>query len=447
MCILRAIEKSENQDKRQQERQKKLGIKRTSSIYRVDPFLDRGVIRVGGRLRRADLSEEVKHPYILPRKSHVTTLVIRHVHETLGHAGRGHVLATLREKYWIVCSNAAVRQVQCVTCRRIRSTPSMQKMADLPVERLSTAPPFTYVGIDYFGPFCIKERRKELKRYGALFTCMASRAIHIEVACSLDTSSFIQALRRFITRRGPVRQIRSDNGTNFVGANKELSNALKEMDNDLIQRRLSQIGTDWIFNPPLSSHMGGVWERQIRTIRKVMAGILKEHGERLDDESFRTLLCEIEAIVNSRPITFISSDPDDLQPLSPNNLLTMKSSIILPPPGNFQREDIYMRRRWRRVQYFANLFWSRWRREYLVTLQNRQKWTKSKRNIAIGDIVIIKEDNQPRGLWSMGRVFATEPDKEGLVRSVSVKTSTTQLCRPINKLVILLKAEEQENRP
>jgi hypothetical protein len=162
----------------------------------------------------------------------------------------------------------------------------------------------------------------------------------------------------------------------FVGGNKELSNALKEMDSDFIQNRSSQIGTDWIFNPPSSSHMGGVWVRQIRTLRKVMAGILKEHGEHLDEESFCTLLCEIEAIVNSRPITFIFSD---LQPLSCINLLTMKSSIILPLPGNFQREDIYMCHRWRRVQYLANLFWTRWKKEYLVILQNRQKWTKPAR--------------------------------------------------------------------
>ena len=158
-------------------------------------------------------------------------------------------------------------------------------------------------------------------------------------------------------------------------------------------------------------------------------------SKELGDESFRTVVCEVEAIVNSRPITFVSNDADDLQPLSPNNLLTMKSSIILPPPGNFQREDIYMRRRWRRVQYLANLFWSWWKREYLVTLQNRQKWVRPKRNITVGDIVIIKEENQPRGSWVMGRVIETEPDKEELVRSVTVKTSTTIIRRPVHKLV------------
>lgn len=245
ICIVRSIKKS-GQAKRQRERRKKIEVKRSSSIYRVSPFLHRDVLRVGGRLRRGDFTEQMKHPYILPRKSHVTTLLIRYVHQKLGHAGRGHVLAALRERFWIVCANAAVRQVlyRCVTCRRARSSPNVQKMADLPLERLTIAPPFTYVGIDYFGPFLIKEKRKELIRYGTLFTCMASRAIHIEVASSLDTNSFIHALRRFIARRGPVKQIRSDNGTNFVGANKELLKALKEMDSDLIQQKLCQFGTE-----------------------------------------------------------------------------------------------------------------------------------------------------------------------------------------------------------
>ena len=229
-------------------------------------------------------------------------------------------------------------------------------MAELPKDRLTPAPPFTFTGVDFFGPYLIKEGRKELKRYGCLFTCLVSRAIHIETANSLETDSFIQALRRFISRRGPVREIRSDNGTNFVGANTELREAIEEVDNDQVRNKLRQEGIDWIFNPPSASHMGGVWERQIRTTKKVLTVLLHEHGTRLDDESFRTLLCEVEAIVNSRPLTLASSDPDDLNPLSPSQLLTMKTSIILPPPGKFQRNDVYMRERWRRVQYLANLF-------------------------------------------------------------------------------------------
>ena len=429
-----------SKDKWDQENHKKTGIKKTSRLLGLDPYLDQSVLRVGGRLRRASIPAETKHPVILPRKSHVTTLIIQHIHEELGHAGRGHVLARLRERYWVLGANAAVRSIisKCVSCRRKQALPSQQKMADLPKNRVTPAPPFTYSGVDYFGPFLVKEGRKEVKRYGSIFTCLGSRAVHIETACSLDTDSFLHALRRFIARRGPVREIRCDNGTNFVGAARELKQAMEEMDHSQIRDKLCSQGTDWIFNPSAASHMGGVWERQIRTVRKVLSSLLQEHGSRLDDESFRTLLCEVEAIVNSRPLTFTSSDPDDPNPLTPNHLLTMKTSIILPPPGNFQRSDVYMRRRWRRVQYLANLFWTRWKKEYLVTLQKRQKWNQPQRNLEVGDVVLMKDDNAARNDWPMGVITATEPDAEGFVRSAVVKTQNTELRRPVSKLILLL---------
>ncbi|KAL9964793.1 hypothetical protein ACROYT_G028478 [Oculina patagonica] len=224
-CMPLTVEVSskDDRDQRGRAKQKKMVLKKTSSLTRLDPFVHEELLRVGGRLSRAnDLSEETKHPVILPRKSHVTNLIIQHLHERLAHAGRGHTLAKLREKYWIPGANAAVRHIiaNCVTCRRYRAPVVEQKMADLPKDRVTSAPPFTYTGVDYFGPYVIKEGRKELKRYGCLFTCLASRAVHI--ANSLESDSFIQALRRFIACRGPVREIRSDNGSNSVGATNEL---------------------------------------------------------------------------------------------------------------------------------------------------------------------------------------------------------------------------------
>ena len=214
-------------------------------------------------MNHADIPEESRHPIILPRKSNATTLIVRYTHKQLGHAGRGHVLAKLRERYWIIKANSAVRQLisSCVTCRPIKSTPQDQKMADLPEDRLTPAPPFSYVGVDYFGPCATKDSRKEHKRYAALFTCLVSRALHIEVAHSLETDSFLHALRRFIARRGPVREIRSDNATNFVRARRELREAINEMDQKEITEKLRQQNIDWTFNPPAASHMGGVWER------------------------------------------------------------------------------------------------------------------------------------------------------------------------------------------
>ncbi|XP_028405254.1 uncharacterized protein LOC114527759 [Dendronephthya gigantea] len=440
------IMKSDETVVRKLEKQKKAQIKKTSSIHRLNPFLSQGILRVGGRLSKADLQEETKYPCILPPKNHVTTLIIRHIHHSLGHAGRAHVLVALRERYWIVSANSAVRSClyKCITCRRISASPTEQKMVDLPVERVNPVPPFTYVGVDYFGPFYIKDGRKVLKRYGALFTCLSSRAIHIEVSNSLDTDSFIHALRRFVARRGPVQQIRCDNGTNFVGAKSELDKSFAQMNHLRIQSKMNQMNIEWRFNPPAASHMGGVWERQIRSVRKILAGILLENGKQLDDESFHTLLCEVEAIINSRPLTFPSSDPDDLTPITPSNILTVKTKIILPPPGVFEREDLYARRRWRRVQYLANLFWSRWKKEYLLLLQQRHKWTTTRRNVAVGDVVLLKDENLSRNVWSMGRVTATNPDSAGYVRSVVLRTSNAELHRPISKLVVLLEKSDTE---
>ena len=418
-------------------------IPKSSSIYKLDPFLSNGLLRVGGRLSKSTLPDYMKFPVLLPHKSHVTTLVIQSIHEKLAHSGRNHVLAHVRERFWVIHSNAAVRRVisKCVICRRLQTPPMEQKMSDLPAERSRIDPPFSYTGVDFFGPYSIKRGRTTVKRYGAIFTCLASRAVHIEIAASLDTDSFINALRRFLARRGPICQLRCDNGTNFVGAERELREALAEMNESSVKDMLMKQSIEWVFNPPAASHMGGIWERQIRTVRKVLASLSREFGDKLDDESLQTLMCEVESIINSRPLTTVSSDPKDADPLTPNHLLTMKSTVTLPPPGHFQRADVYQRKRWRRIQHLANLFWSRWRKEFLLTLQQRQKWNQPRRNMHVGDLVYIKDDMLPRNNWSMGRISATEPDNKGFVRSVIVKTARSELRRPVDRLVLLIPIE------
>ena len=264
----------------------------------------------------------------------------------------------------------------------------------------------------------------------------------MEVATSLQTDTFINVLRRFVARRGNIKELWSDNGTNFIGANNELKSTLQEMNQDTIISQLRQVGIDWKFNPPTGSNMGGVWECMVRTVRKVLTGLLQEYGSRLDSDSFHTLLCEVEAIVNSRPITNVSSDPQDQEPLTPNHILTLRSSVTVPPPGVFQREDMYLKRRWRQVQYLADLFWSRWKKEYMLLLQKRSKWNESRRNLQPGDVVLIKDDNTPRNRWPMGLIETTEVDNKGYVRTVHLKTQNNQLRRPINKLILLVANEE-----
>ena len=413
-------------------------VAKSSPLSALDPFLDQGILRVGGRLRRANIPESVRYPIIIPRKGHITDLIIQHEHKQLGHVGANHVLASLRQRYWIIGGMTNVRNVihRCVTCRRYQGPLQQQKMADLPGCRVDdTLPPFSYTGVDYFGPFVIRDGRKYPKFYGVLFTCMVSRCVHLEIASSLDADSFLHALRRFVARRGKPKELHSDNGTNFVGSDRELKEAIKEMDHDKLQAKLSHLHIEWCFNPPTASHMGGSWERLIRSVRKILNGLISEHGSRLDIESFHTLLCEVEAIMNSRPLTCIN---DELEPLAPSNILTGRTKVAVPPPGNFVKDDLYLKRRWRRVQYLTNVFWSRWRNEYLLLQQKRQKWTMPSRNLQINDIVLLKDESMERNHWPLGRVIELEKDSQEFVRAVKVKTQQSVLRRPVSKLVLLL---------
>ncbi|XP_052470971.1 uncharacterized protein LOC128027405 [Carassius gibelio] len=417
-------------------------VKRSSRICRLDPVLDEGILRIGGRMHKSAMPDETKHPCILPKDSHISILLLRHIHERCGHSGRNHMLSELRKKYWINKANSLARKVlsRCVMCRRLKGKAGEQKMADLPVERiLPDLPPFTNVGLDYFGPIEVKRGRSTIKRYGVLFTCMSSRAVHLEVAFSLDTDSCIHALRRFVCRRGQVKHIRSDNGTNLVGAQVELKKALMMLDKSKIQDALLPDGIEWSFNPPAASHHGGVWERLIRSVRYVLNSTL--HQQSIDDEGLQTLFCEVEAILNNRPLSTVSSDPYDLEPLTPNHILLLKTQPIMPP-GIFLNSDLYARRRWKQVQYMADLFWHRWTKEYLLLLQERQKWTVVKKNLNVGDLVLVVDPTAPRGSWPLGRVLETKPDRKGLVRSVKLQTQTSILDRPITKLCRILETEE-----
>ena len=336
---------------------------------------------------------------------------------------------------------------KCVRCKWLRGRFVDQIMANLPISRLSIEPPFTYCGVDLFGPLLVKEGRKELKRYGVLFTCLSLRAVHIEVASSLETDSFLQALRRFVARRGAVREIRSDNGTNLVGAENEIKQAVKEMDHEKVRSFLNEQGGDWIVferNAPKGSHMGGAWERQIRTVKNVLSALVKECPRRLDEEMLRTFFAEAEAIVNSRPLTLENLNDPDSSPLTPNQLLTMKSKLVSPPPGVFQKSDVYCRKRWRVTQHLANSFWSRWRKEYLQLLQPRQKWTEEKKNLQIDDVVLIKEEGSGRGHWPMARVTEVHRSDDGMVRSVSLQVKKSVLKRPVHKTILLVSAKREE---
>ncbi|XP_072022724.1 uncharacterized protein [Amphiura filiformis] len=425
---------------------RKKQVPSNSNLLNLDPELDnQGLMTVGGRLRNARIPTEAKHQVILPMHHHVSTLLIMYTHKKLNHQGRNHTIAELRRRYWIVKVGVKVKGLlkKCITCKKVQAKVGNQKMADLPADRVQADdPPFTKTGVDYFGPFEIKVGRTTRKRYGAIFTCFASRAVHIEVAASLDTASCINALRRFISRRGQVKVMYSDNGTNFVGANKELKQAMEEWKTEEIEAFTANQGIHWKFNPPGASHFGGLWERQIRTIRKILQSILTEQHLKTcqSEEQLHTLMCEVEATINSRPLIKTSDDPKDLSVITPNDLLLLQPTASMPP-GVFDQKDLYARRRWRQVQYLASIFWKRWILEYLPTLQMRQKWLKPQRNLHVGDIVLIVDSSSPRNLWLMGKVEEVHTGDQGLVRSAKIRTKTSLLTRPVTKLCLLLEQE------
>lgn len=443
--IIQAVQKSEFSREIQLLKSGEV-LDKTSSLWRLDCFVDDdGLLRVGGRMKLSAMLDSEKHPVILPKTSNLAKQIINHHHNSVAHQGRTTTMSAVRSAgFWIVGLSSLVSSIihQCVLCRRLRRPTEVQKMADLPADRVEVAPPFTNVGCDVFGPFPVKEGRKHLKRYGLLFTCMSSRAVHIEVLDDLSTDCFIQSWRCFLSLRGNVKLLRCDNGTNFVGANNEISKLFSEMDeSDRFTKFLREHQCQFVFNTPHASHMGGSWERLIRSVRSVFSGITM-HMHNLTTSNLRTIMYECMAIINSRPLTTISHD---CTPLSPNDLLNLKSSVILPMPGSYSDSDIYARKRWRAVQLLVDKFWQRWKKEYVQQMQIRQKWIETKRNISVDDIVILHEECN-RLEWKIGRVVNTFPSADGLVRSVRVLTIDSngirrEYTRPISKLVCIVETD------
>ena len=338
--------------------------------------------------------------------------------------------------------SSTVRRVlgNCMFCRKRNAPVGSQLMADLPPGRLQVdKPPFSHVGVDYFGPLLITQGRSQVKRYGCIFTCLTVRAVHLEISHSLTTDSFINALRRFIARRGAPDHIYSDNGTNFVGATKILRDSLREWNQHQINDYLRQQEIRWTFNPPTASHMGGSWERMIRSVRRILSSLLTSQS--ISEEVLQTAMTEVEWIINSRPLVPITLDPKNEEPLTPNHLLLLKGNPNVPP-GLFDYKDCYVRRRWAQVQYIADQFWRRWTREFLPYLNHRQKWFQQRRNAQKDDLVLLVDDTLPCSRWSLGRILEVFPDKNGLVRTVLVKSRNTLLKRPITKLCLILRKEE-----
>ena len=403
-------------------------------IRNLSPVLINGLLCVGGRLQNASLPLTAKHPIILPHEHPVTDLLIKHHHEKEGHLGVNHTLADLNKGYWILKGRSAVKKVlgACLTCQFWKAKPGQQQMSNLPFQRVNKTPPFTSIGTDLMGPVLVRVGRSDVKRWICIYNCLATRGVHFEVLQSLDVHAFMQGFNRFCSRRNVIpTDVYSDNGGNMIAAEKELNKVYKSS-----EWRTSRFGKiiRWHFNPPRASHHGGFYEIFFRIFRKIFSSIVK--NSTLDDFDLLTYVTEIERILNNRPITALASGPNDVNALTPNAILTgCLSEDALT--ASFLKGDAY-RRSWKKTQYLADCFWEQWLVHYLPLLQTRRKWFGTSRNLKIGDLVLIVDEQAKRGQWKKAIVVEVFPDKNGLVRSARLRTAdATELIRDVRKICLL----------
>ncbi|XP_055715163.1 uncharacterized protein LOC129809378 [Phlebotomus papatasi] len=270
-------------------------------------------------------------------------------------------------------------------------------MGNLPHSRVTSSPPFTSCGVDFAGPFFTRASKvrgvAKTKSYIAIFVCFSTKAVHMELVSDLTKEAFLAAFKRFISRRGKPANIYSDNGTNLVGAKNVLEKELKKATKDATEnasRYAAEEGIQWHLIPPAASHFGGLWEAAVKSAKKHLKIVLRDTT--LSYEEFTTVLTRVEAALNSRPISPLSNDPNNLSALSPRHFLIGRQ-ILAPPEDEVEEEEPL--RRWKKVTRLNQSLWKRWSRDYLQHLQQRYKWQRLKEPVEIGDLVLITDGNIP----------------------------------------------------
>lgn len=412
---------------------------RLAQLAQLAPEIDKEqhIIRVGGRLRRCNqLAPEMVHPVVLDPKHPVTKMLIQHTDKELKHPGSERLFGELRRKYWILRGREAIRKEQraCAECQKWRAQPVFPRMADLPPARLRLhCPAFFSTGMDCFGPFLVKIGRRNEKRWGILFKCLTTRSVHIEILTSLDTDSFLMALRRFISRKGKPAELFSDQGTNFKGGERELHDTFKGMQATL-QKHLAEQQIKFVFNPPSAPHFGGSWEREIKSIKTALYATL--NAQSVTEEMLSTMLIEIEGILNSKPLGYVSSDVADPDPVTPNLLLMGRLDPSLPQII-YHISSLLSRRRWRACQVLADRFWTQFIKDYLPALQIREKWQTDTAPLQLDTVVLIVDPQLPRALWPIGRVIKVYPGSDSRIRTAEVKVKDRVYLRPVSRLIRL----------
>lgn len=416
-------------------------LSKKSNIYNLNPILDDdGILRLASRIESAPsiVSEDLRRPIILCREHRITSLLIDAMHRKFHHLNKESVVNQIRQQVWIPKIRVQVNKVvrDCNFCKIRLAKPRIPMMAPLAEERLAPfQPAFDHTGIDFFGPIEVTVGRRHEKRWGVLFVCLTMRAIHLEVANSLDTNSALMCVRNFVNRRGPPTKIVSDNGTNLRAAEKELKKAVEEIDFNRLQEESvlmlpNEVRTVWKFIPPSAPHFGGSWERMIQTVKKSLYIILKERYPK--DETLRSALIEIENLVNSRPLCYSPNNVDNPEAITPNHLIKRTSRQVVPLVGEYNTQ-----KQWRVAQALATDFWQRWLHEYLPTISRRSKWYDDVEPLRIGQVVLIIDDTVQRGEWRRGVIPKVYPSKDGKIRSAEVTTVRGTYMRPVAKLAII----------
>ncbi|XP_055584910.1 uncharacterized protein LOC129737771 [Uranotaenia lowii] len=419
-------------------------LPKASQIKALNPFIDsEGTIRVGGRLRHSEQSYEFKHPILLPNFHPLSKLIAQFYHYKLIHGGGQVMLAVIREKYWPINGRRLVRNIvrNCFHCSRANPVPAQQQTGQLPFHRTAPSRPFSIAGVDYAGPLYLKpvhKRAAPQKAYVCLFVCFSTKAVHIELVSDLTTPAFLSALRRFVGRRGPPAHIYSDNGKNFVGAKNELHQIYTMLhssaESGQIDEFCLQKEIEWHLNPPRAPHFGGLWEAAVKIAKRHLYRQLG--ASRLSFEDMYSILVEIEAAMNSRPLTPLTEDPNDLTALTPAHFLigTTMNSV---PEVDVSQLPISRLDHYQRMQKLYQSFWYRWRTEYLQELQRDTKVIQPNNEIKPGRLVVIVDDFLPPVKWPLARIVDIKPGVDRLSRVVTLRTAKGYITRPITKICLL----------
>ncbi|XP_076299895.1 uncharacterized protein LOC143218550 [Lasioglossum baleicum] len=424
-------------------------VPKSSSLISLHPILGKdSLIRLGGRLEHAALSYEEKHPIILP-KHRISELLIDHVHKRTLHGGVQLTLRVLRQQYWIISARSLVRAHihRCIPCIRQRAQAATQLMGDLPNFRVTPSAPFSHTGLDYAGPIhilpIVGRGQKTRKYYFAVFVCLATKAVHLELVEDSSTAAFLAAFRRFVSRRGLPTNLYSDNGTNFRGADRELKQTFQVLLSDpSLKNLLATDGITWKFIPPSAPHFGGLWEAGVKSAKYHLKRAVGAHT--LSQTEFSTVLCQVEACLNSRPISALTDEPTDLSALTPGHFIIGRPLIAVPEESaleiNPNRLD-----RWQQVRKITEQIWRSWSSDYLHTLHQRRKWQQDRANLSVNELVLLKNSLLPPSKWQLARITQLHPGPDEKVRVVTVRTVDGELKRPITQICPLPVKSQNEN--